>query len=94
MLHSHSLILSNVSAASFVPTPTRLCCGFGNNLSFRYPQLSQEITRPVVSALRLSRADLVITDDVGCLLQLEPLLTSAGRPDIMHMAEFLALGIN
>lgn len=84
------LLLANVEGATLIPPPTRQCCGFGNNLSFRYPEVSQAIARPVVTALRLSRADLVIADDVGCLLQLAPILKRAGGPDIQHMAEFLA----
>ncbi len=84
------LLLSSVQGAMLVPDPTQQCCGYGNNLAWRYPELSQAIARPVVGAMRLSRADLIVTTDVGCLQQLAPLLKAAGAPPILHLAEFLA----
>jgi len=84
------LLLSNIQSATLAPDLTEQCCGFGNNLAWRHPELSKAIAGPVVGAMRLSRADLIITTDVGCLLHLEPLLQVAGAPPILHLAEFLA----
>jgi L-lactate dehydrogenase complex protein LldE len=84
------LLLSSVRGAKILPDPTEQCCGYGNNLAWRYPELSKAIAGPVVGAIRLSHADLIVTTDVGCLLHLEPLLHTAGTPPILHLAEFLA----
>jgi len=83
-------LLSNIQGALLLPDPTDQCCGFGNNLAWRHPELSRAIAGPVVGAMRLSRADLVLTTDVGCLLHLQPLLATADAPPILHLAEFLA----
>ena len=82
-------LLAGIRHATLLPDPTRQCCGFGNNLTWRHPELSQAIAGPVVGALRLSQADLIVTNDVGCLLHLHPLLQAAGAPPLLHLAEFL-----
>jgi len=83
-------LLASIRHATLLPDPSQQCCGFGNNLAWRHPELSQAIAGPVVGAMRLSPADLIVTNDVGCLLHLQPLLQNAGAPPILHLAEFLA----
>jgi len=83
-------LLANIRHATLLPDPTHQCCGFGNNLALRHPELSQAIAGPVVGALRLAQADVILTNDVGCLLHLQPLLKAAGAPPILHLAEFMA----
>ncbi len=83
-------LLASIRHATLLPDPTHQCCGFGNNLAWRHPELSQAIAGPVVGAMRISQADLIITNDVGCLLHLQPLLQAAGAPPILHLAEFMA----
>jgi len=82
-------LLAGIRHATLLPDPTHQCCGFGNNLALRHPELSQAIAGPVVGAMRLVQADLIVTNDVGCLLHLRPLLQTAGAPPILHLAEFL-----
>lgn len=82
-------LLAAIRHATLLPDPTHQCCGFGNNLARRHPELSQAIAGPVVGAMRISQADLIVTNDVGCLLHLRPLLQAAGAPPILHLAEFL-----
>ena len=83
-------LLASIRHATLLPDPTQQCCGFGNNLAWRHPELSQAIAGPVIGAMRISQADLIITNDVGCLLHLQPLLQAAGAPPILHLAEFMA----
>jgi L-lactate dehydrogenase complex protein LldE len=83
-------ILARIGDAAILPDPVRQCCGWGANLAWRHPDLGRALARPVTSALRLSRADLVLTTDVDCLHHLAPLLRQAGGPTILHLAEFLA----
>lgn len=83
-------ILSRVRQATVLPDPVRQCCGWGANLTWRHPELGRAMARPVTTALRLSRADLVLTTDVGCLQHLAPILRETGGPPILHLAEFIA----
>ena len=88
--NSIRLLLSSIHGAKLLSDPIEQCCGFGNNLAWRHLELSKAIAGPIIRAIRLSRADLIITSDVGCLLHLEPLLHTAGAPPILHLAEFVA----
>lgn len=83
-------LLASVRGARLLPLTTGACCGFGANLSWRHPDLSRAMGMTVVTALRLSRADVIVTDDLGCLLHLAPLLAEMEAPPIRHLAEFLA----
>lgn len=83
-------VLARVRLATVLPDPVRQCCGWGANLTWRHPDLGRAMARPVTTALRLSRADLVLTTDVDCLQHLAPLLRESGGPPMLHLAEFLA----
>ncbi|RME84641.1 MAG: (Fe-S)-binding protein [Caldilineae bacterium] len=83
-------LLTKVEGAELVAEPLRQCCGYGNNLSWRHPQLAHAMTTPILSDLRLSHADLVVTGDEGCCIHLAPLLERVGAAPIVHIAEFLA----
>lgn len=83
-------ILGRIAGAELVPDPIRQCCGYGANLAWRHPHLSRAMAQPVVAALQIARANLVLTTEVGCLLHLDPLLRKANGPPIQHLIEFLA----
>lgn len=83
-------ILARIRNAVILPDPVRQCCGWGANLTWRHPELGRAMARPVSSALRFSRTDLVLTSDVDCLQHLAPILRQTGGPPILHLAEFLA----
>lgn len=83
-------ILARIRNAAILPDPVRQCCGWGANLAWRHPELGRAMARPVSSALRFSRTDLVLTSDVDCLQHLAPILRQTGGPPILHLAEFLA----
>ncbi len=84
-------LISGVSGATLVPLTDQRCCGWGNNLAWRHPSVSEAMAGSTVTDLVMGRARLALTTDIGCLLHLEPLLVSAGGPRILHVAEFLAL---
>ncbi len=83
-------LLGRIRNATLLPDPICQCCGYGANLAWRHPELGQAMASPVITALRLSRADLILTSDVGCLIHLQPLLRRPGDPRLLHLAEFLA----
>ncbi|MCP4167171.1 MAG: (Fe-S)-binding protein [Chloroflexi bacterium] len=83
-------ILASIKGASLLADATTQCCGYGNNMIWRHPELSRTMATAVATALRSSQPDLVLTSDVGCLLQLAPILKRAGGIPMRHIAEFMA----
>ena len=83
-------ILEQVQGARLLPAPPGPCCGFGNNLAWRYPALSVDVAAPLLTSLRFGNADVVVTDDAGCLLHLSGQLKRRTDPPLMHVAEALA----
>jgi L-lactate dehydrogenase complex protein LldE len=83
-------ILNRIVGAELAADPVRQCCGYGLNLVWRHPELSRAMTEPVLLALRLSRADVVLTDEVGCLVHLLAQRRRRAGPMVRHLVEFLA----
>lgn len=83
-------ILGRVAGAGPVADLTRQCCGYGLNLVWRHPELSRAMAEPVLLAARLSGADLVLTDEVGCLVHLSARRGRRAGPAWRHLVEFLA----
>ena len=67
------------------------CCGFGGLFAESYAGISNAIVgRKVDDAARTS-ADLLLSGDVGCLMNMAGKLAREGRPiDCRHVAEVLA----
>lgn len=83
-------LLAATRGATVVTPAAGVCCGFGANLSWQQPAVARVLGEQAITALRLSGADLFITDDVGCLIHLAPLLAQTGGPPLYHLVEFLA----
>ncbi|MEY4329098.1 MAG: hypothetical protein RL703_917 [Pseudomonadota bacterium] len=66
------------------------CCGFGGLFSVRHPEISGGIVRDKVAAISQSGADVLITGDCGCMLNITGHAKKVGA-DIqgMHLASFL-----
>ena len=88
-----STILQRIQAEQAPLTLGESCCGFGGNLAIRFPELGRSIALMTMRSIDAHRADLILTDDVGCLIHLAPLLQQAAAPPILHLAEFIALSI-
>ncbi len=63
------------------------CCGFGGLFSIRMPELSNAITQVKLNNADQTEAEIVVTADPGCLLQMRGL--ADGRR-INHLATLLA----
>jgi L-lactate dehydrogenase complex protein LldE len=69
------------------------CCGFGGAFSVIYPEVSRAMMEAKVRTIVASGADVVVTCDAGCLMNIAGGLRKAGsstRP--MHLVEVLAAG--
>lgn len=66
------------------------CCGFGGTFSIKQPEISTDMVRDKCSALRTAGADVVVSQDCGCLMNIGSAFDAAGdRIESMHIAQFL-----
>lgn len=66
------------------------CCGFGGSFSVKYPHISGAILQEKIDAIRESRAQVVVANDVGCLMHIAGGLSRQEVPvRAMHLAELL-----
>jgi len=66
------------------------CCGFGGTFSVKRPEISAAMVRDKVEDVLAAKADVLLTADCGCLLNIPGAAERMGRPVRgMHVAEFL-----
>ncbi len=71
-------------------TDSAVCCGFGGTFSFEYPEVANHILEKKLTNVAATGADVVITDNPGCLTHLRGGLDTRGRPTkVRHLAEVL-----
>ncbi len=67
------------------------CCGFGGLFSVKYPMISTAMAQVKCEALARTGADLVVSSDPSCLLQIGGYLSREGKAvRTVHLAEVLA----
>ncbi len=67
------------------------CCGFGGTFSVKYPQISTAMGEVKCSSILETGADVVISNDSSCLMQIGGMLQREGRSTrCLHLAEVLA----
>ena len=64
------------------------CCGFGGLFSIRMPEVSNAMTGEKLVQARESGADVMVTADPGCLMQMRGLVQE-GVPPIEHLATIM-----
>jgi Fe-S oxidoreductase len=67
------------------------CCGFGGLFSLRMPEVSNAMTAVKLEAARQTGANILVTADPGCLMQMRGLAHDNLR--IEHLATVLAAAI-
>jgi Fe-S oxidoreductase len=66
------------------------CCGFGGSFSTTFPAVSREILTRKLDDVMASKADLLVTECPGCVLQLKGGAVQQGRDiSVCHIAELL-----
>lgn len=71
--------------------PAEECCGFGGTFAVKFAEVSGSIARTKLDAIRQTGAEVVVSVDSSCLLQIRGALSRAGLPiRTMHLAEVLA----
>jgi L-lactate dehydrogenase complex protein LldE len=67
------------------------CCGFGGSFSVRLPEVSEAIMLKKLQAAQASGAEILVTADPGCMMQMAGGLTRRGDTlKITHIAQLLA----
>src|SRR5437660_909627 len=64
------------------------CCGFGGSFSVRFPGISGAMVQDKAAFIEKSGADVLITTDAGCLMNIGGCLRRRGSGvRILHLAE-------
>ena len=68
-----------------------VCCGFGGTFCVKYPQISTKMVDNKVQDITSSGADLLLSGDLGCLMNIAGRLSRQGSSiEVRHVAEVLA----
>jgi L-lactate dehydrogenase complex protein LldE len=84
-------LIQGVKDAQYVPLERYdQCCGFGGSFAVRYPQISTAMVNDKVQCILESGADVVVSTDLGCLMNIGGRLRRQGRNiEVLHIAELL-----
>ncbi|MCK9590063.1 MAG: (Fe-S)-binding protein, partial [Terrimicrobiaceae bacterium] len=67
------------------------CCGFGGTFSVKFPEISTAMGEVKCASVIETGAELVISNDSSCLMQIQGLFDRGGQKiKSMHLAEVLA----
>ncbi|MBC7926405.1 MAG: (Fe-S)-binding protein [Bryobacteraceae bacterium] len=70
---------------------TEECCGFGGTFSIKFPEISGGMARTKIDSILRTGAEVVISTDSSCLMQLQGAIRKGNHPlRTMHLAEVLA----
>jgi L-lactate dehydrogenase complex protein LldE len=85
-------LLSRVSGAEFIEMhDSDRCCGFGGSFSVKYSDISEAMVLDKVNNIIASGADTVVGCDMGCLMNIQGMLSRKGSEiKIRHIAQILA----
>jgi L-lactate dehydrogenase complex protein LldE len=84
-------LLTQVAGATYVPMPRQdQCCGFGGSFAVRYPEISASLVNDKVNCLLSTQADVLVSTDAGCLMNLGGRLhRRKEKIPVLHLAELL-----
>jgi len=68
-----------------------ICCGFGGTFCVKYPDISARMVADKAAAVIASGADVLVSGDLGCLMNIAGRLKRMDSPvRVYHLAELLA----
>ncbi len=85
-------LLANISDMKLVEMKDAdKCCGFGGTFAVKYSEISEALVEDKVNNIIASGADVVAGCDMGCLMNIEGMLSRKKSPvKVMHIAQLLA----
>ena len=84
--------MKSQAGANFVElSEADVCCGSAGSYNLTEPAMAERLQRRKVENILKSGADIVVTTNPGCILQIRAGLKKAGRSDIevLHIADYL-----
>jgi len=84
-------LIQHVAGAEYVELRQQeMCCGFGGSFAVRYPQISGAMVADKVAAVVDTTADVLVSTDTGCLMNIGGALHRRELPTrVLHLAELL-----
>ena len=85
-----------VAGDNFVELPeSDVCCGSAGSYNLTEPEMAERLQQRKIQNILKTGAEIVITTNPGCILQLRAGLRQAGaaRIQVLHIAEFLEQAI-
>jgi L-lactate dehydrogenase complex protein LldE len=85
-------LLANVPGLTLTEmADPELCCGFGGTFCVKFPDISTRMVSDKAADIEATGADLLLSGDMGCLLNMAGRLSRAGSAiQVRHIAELLA----
>jgi L-lactate dehydrogenase complex protein LldE len=85
------VLIRAVAGAEYIaPEKQDQCCGFGGSFAVRYPDISGAMVADKVGCVTATGADVLVSTDTGCLLNIGGALHRQKLPlRVMHLAELL-----
>ncbi|MFO7667144.1 MAG: (Fe-S)-binding protein [Desulfobacterales bacterium] len=85
-------LIRRIKGAEFVEMyDSDRCCGFGGAFSVKYPKISTAILEDKVKNIIDSKAEIVTGCDMGCLMNIQGILSRRELPvKTLHIAQLLA----
>jgi glycolate oxidase iron-sulfur subunit len=69
---------------------SEICCGAAGTYNLTQPEMSQRLGRRKVDHIVATGADMVVTGNVGCILQIARQLKESGSPmEVAHPVDLL-----
>jgi len=87
------VLIANVAGAKLLPLNKQdQCCGFGGSFAVRYAEISGAMVGDKVECIEATGADLLVSTDTGCLMNIGGALHRKGSPiRQLHLAELLEM---
>lgn len=85
-------LVKAVAGRNFVELPeSDVCCGSAGTYNLTEPEMAAQLQHRKTENILRTKADLVVTSNPGCLLQIRAGLKQRGCPvEVIHVADFLA----
>ena len=84
-------LLDTLGAERVELADAEACCGFGGTFCVKYPDISTRMVSDKAQAVGASGADVLVSGDLGCLMNIAGRLKRMDSPvRVFHLAELLA----
>ena len=89
-------LVKAVVGDNFVELPeSDVCCGSAGSYNLTEPEMAERLQRRKVENILESGAQMVVTTNPGCILQIRAGLKKAGANiEVLHLADFLARALD